>query len=197
MINIEYLIDRIKLILIQPKLAWETIGKEQINRKDFLLSYVLPLVLIPSIASFIGYGLIGMGSYFKVASLSWGLHQAILAFVGAFTGVFVSAFCIHKLAATFNTELSFTNAIKLVAYSYTPIWLAGVFYILPSLSILGLIAGIYSLYILYIGFVPITKVSEEKKTSYFILSLILVIGVSILATFLIGVVLLSAGLATY
>lgn len=197
MINLEYLIDRVKQVLIQPKEAWVKISKEQIDLKDFLMSYVLPLVLIPAIASFIGYGLIGMGSYFKVASLSWGLHQAILAFLGAFLGVFVSAFCIHKLAPSFNTQVSLTNAIKLVAYSYTPVWLAGVFNILPSLSIVSLLAGIYSLYILYIGFVPITNVSEEKKTSYFIVSLILVIAVSVIVSLVIGAILLTAGLRTY
>ncbi|PKQ69027.1 hypothetical protein BZG01_01600 [Labilibaculum manganireducens] len=197
MINIEYLIDRVKLVTLQPKEAWAKISDEQIDLKDFLLSYVLPLVLIPTIASFIGYGLIGLGSYFKVASFSWGLHQAILAFLGAFLGVFISAFCIHKLATNFGTQVSLDNAIKLVAYSYTPIWLAGVFYILPSLTILALLAGLYSLYILYIGFVPITKVSEEKKTNYFIVSLILVIGVSVLVSFVIGVILISAGLQTY
>jgi len=197
MINIEYLIDRVKLVLVQPKEAWAKISNEETDLKDLLMSYVLPLVLIPTLASFIGYGLIGMGSYFKVASLSWGLHQAILSFLTAFLGVFVSAFCIHKLASTFNTQVSLANAIKLVAYSYTPTWLAGVFYILPSLTILALLAGIYSLYILYIGFVPITKVSEEKKTNYFILSLILVIGVSVLVSLVIGAVLLTAGLNTY
>lgn len=197
MINIEYLIDRVKLVLVQPKEAWAKISNEQTDLKDFLMSYVLPLVLIPTIASFIGYGLIGMGSYFKVASLSWGLHQAILAFLGAFLGVFVSAFCIHKLAPAFNTQVSLTNAIKLVAYSYTPSWLAGVFNILPSLSIISLLAGIYSLYILYIGFVPITNVSEEKKTSYFIVSLILVIAVSVIVSLVIGAILLTAGLRTY
>lgn len=197
MVNIEYLIDRVKLILTQPKEAWVKISNEQIDLKDFLMSYVLPLVLIPTIASFIGYGLIGLGSYFKVTSLSWGLHQAILAFLGAFLGVFISAFCIHKLAPTFGTQVSLTNAIKLVAYSYTPTWIAGVFYILPSLTILALLAGIYSLYLLYIGFVPITKVSEDKKTNYFILSLILVIGVSVLVSLALGAILLSAGLHTY
>lgn len=197
MINIEYLIDRVKLVTLQPKEAWAKISHEQTDLKDFLMSYVLPLVLIPTIASFIGYGLIGLGSYFKVASFSWGLHQAILAFLGAFLGVFISAFCIHKLATNFGTQVSLDNAIKLVAYSYTPIWLAGVFYILPSLTILVLLAGLYSLYILYVGFVPITKVSEEKKTNYFIVSLILAIGVSVLVSFVIGVILISAGLSTY
>lgn len=197
MINIEFLIDRVKLVLLNPKGAWTRISSEQIDRKDFLISYVLPLVLIPTIASFIGYGLIGMGSYFKVASFSWGLHQAILAFLGAFLGVFISAFCIHKLAPTFGTQVSFDNAIKLVAYSYTPAWIAGVLTILPSLSILSLLAGIYSLYILYIGFVPITNVSEEKKTNYFILSLILVIAVSIVVSLVLGAILITAGLQTY
>lgn len=197
MINIEYLIDRVKLVVLKPKEAWEQISKEEIHLKDFLKTYILPLVLIPTIASFIGYGLIGMGSFFKTASFTWGLHQAILAFLSAFLGVLISAFCIHKLASKFQTYLSFPNAVKLVAYAYTPSWLAGVFYMLPSLSILGLVAGIYSLYLLYLGFEPVTKVGEDKKMNYFILSLITIIGASVLLSFVIGTVLLSVGLTTY
>ncbi|MGQ1908684.1 Yip1 family protein [Marinifilum sp. RC60d5] len=197
MINIEYLIDRVKLVILNPKSAWLKISNEEVQLKDFLTSYILPLALIPTIASFIGYGLIGMGSYFKVASLTWGLHQAILAFLGAFLGVIISAFCIHKLAASFHTCVSLPNAVKLVGYAYTPTWLAGVFYMVPSLSILGLVAGIYSLYILYLGFVPITNVAEDKKINYFILSLVVVILVSALLSFLIGALLLGIGLSTY
>ncbi len=55
MINLEYLIDRIKLVVLNPKDAWAQISKEEIQLKDFLTSYILPLVLIPTIASFIGY----------------------------------------------------------------------------------------------------------------------------------------------
>lgn len=197
MINLEYLIDRVKLVVLNPKAAWVKISSEEIQLKEFLTSYVLPLVLIPTIASFIGYGLIGMGSYFKVASFSWGLHQAILAFLGAFLGVMISAFCIHKLASSFHTYVSLPNAVKLVSYAYTPSWLAGVFYMVPSLSILGLVAGIYSLYVLYLGFVPVTNVGEEKKTNYFIVSLVVIIAVSILLSFVIGAILLAIGLNTY
>lgn len=197
MINLEYIIDRVKLVVLRPKDAWEKISKEEIQLKDFLVSYVLPLVLIPTIASFIGYGLIGMGSYFKVASFSWGLHQAILAFLSAYLGLMISAFCMHKLASSFHTSLSLPNAFKLVGYAYTPSWLAGVFYMVPGLSILGLVAGIYSLYILYIGFVPVTNVGEDKKISYFIISLIVIVAVSIVLSFVIGAMLLAIGLNTY
>ncbi len=197
MINLEHLIDRVKLVILNPKDAWVQISKEEIQLKDFLVGYIFPLVLIPTIASFIGYGLIGTGSYFKVASFSWGFHQAILAFLGAFLGVMISAFCIHKLANSFKTFVSLPNAVKLVGYAYTPSWLAGVFYMVPSLSILGLVAGIYSLYILYIGFVPITNVAEDKKTNYFILSLIVIIVVAVLLSFVIGAILLTIGLNAY
>lgn len=197
MISIEHLIDRVKLVILTPKEAWTQISTEQIEIKSFLLSFVMPLVLIPTIASFIGYGLIGVGSYFKLASFSWGVHHAILTFIGGFLSVLIGAFCIHKLAPTFNTEVSLQDAVKLVGYSYTPVWLAGVFYMIPSLAVLGLVAGIYSLYVLYFGFVPITNVSEDKKTNYFILSLILVIAVSAVVSIVLGIILSTIGLHTY
>lgn len=194
MINIDYLFNRIKLVTLNPKSAWEEIKNEPRATKDLILNYMLPLVLIPTIASFIGYGLIGSNTYFRSSSINWGLNQAILAFIGAFLGVFISAWCIHKLAPSFNTQTSIGKATSLVVYAYTPSWLAGVFYLIPSLSILGLVAGIYSLYILYLGFKSITNVPEEKKTNFFVISLISIIGVSFILSLVLGALLVSIGL---
>ncbi len=194
MINIDHLLKRIKLVVINPKSAWDEIKNEPTTTKDLVLNYMLPLVLIPTIASFIGYGLIGSNSYFRASSISWGLNQAIIAFIGAFLGVFISAWCIHKLAPSFGTQVSLNKSLKLVVYAYTPSWLAGVFYLVPALSILGLVAGIYSLYILYIGFKPISNVPEEKKTNFFVISLICIIGVSFILSLVLGALLVSIGL---
>ena len=194
MINIDHLLNRIKIVVINPKEAWAKIKNELISSKELVVDYMLPLVLIPTIASFIGYGLIGSNTYFQSSSISWGLNQAILAFAGAFLGVFISAWCIHKLAPSFGTQTSMNKTLKLVVYAYTPSWLAGVFYLVPTLGILGLIASIYSLYILYTGFGVMTNVSEEKKTSYFIISLIVIIGVSLILSLILGAILVSIGL---
>ncbi len=194
MINIDHLFNRIKLVIVNPKGAWEEIKIEPTATKNLILSYMLPLVLIPTIASFIGYGLIGSNTYFKSSSINWGINQAILAFIGAFLAVFISAWYIHKLAPSFGTHTSIGKATSLVIYAYTPSWLAGVFYLVPSLSILALVAGIYSLYILYIGFKPITNVPEEKKTNFFVISLICIIGVSFILSLVIGALLVSIGL---
>ena len=194
MINIDHLFNRIKLVIINPKSAWEEIKSEPRPTKDLVLNYMLPLVLIPTIASFIGYGLISSNTYFRSSSISWGLNQAILAFIGAFLGVLISAWCIHKLAPSFGTQTSIGKATSLVVYAYTPTWLAGIFYLVPTLSILGLVAAIYSLYLLYLGFKPITNVPEEKKTNFFVISLICIIGVSFILSLVLGAILISIGL---
>lgn len=62
-------------------------------------------------------------------------------------------------------------------YAATPQYVAGVLYIFPFLGIIVLLAAIYGLYLLYIGMKPMMKVSDDKHTIYFIISLIVVIAV--------------------
>ena len=79
-----------------------------------------------------------------------------------------------------STTVSLDKAVKLVGFSYTAILLAGVLNIFPPLAFFTFLGGLYSLYILYIGFKPMTNVSDEKSTSYFIVSLLVIIGVYII-----------------
>ena len=70
------LIDRIKNMLLNPKTEWEIIESEETDPKTLTLTYLLPLALIPAIASFIGFGLIGqnvMGMH--IGSFGFGINQ--------------------------------------------------------------------------------------------------------------------------
>jgi hypothetical protein len=195
----ENLISRAKSIVLQPKDTWEVIKTEEASSSSILTGYVLPLALIPAIASFIGYGFIGfnVGFFGQASSIEWGISQAITTFATIFIGIFISAWVISQLAKNFGTSASLNDAIKLVAYSYTPLLLSGIFYLIPALTVLTLIGGIYSLYLLYLGFQPITSVSEQQKTSYFLISLIAIIAVSVVVTFMLGVILTALGLVGY
>ena len=188
--------NRAKQMVMQPKATWEVIRNEEISISNLLTSYILPLALIPAIASFIGFGFIGFNSGFfgHAASIEWGISQAIISFAGTFIGILASAWVINQLAPRFGVTLSIANAVKLVAYSYTPALLAGVFYLIPSLTVFVAIGGIYSLYVLYLGFQPITNVSEEQKTGYFLLSLIVIIALFMAISFVLGIVLATIGL---
>jgi hypothetical protein len=58
---------------------------------------------------------------------------------------------------------------------------------------LSSIAGLYGLYLLYIGLQPMMKVAAEKQTTYFVVSLLVMIVVSFaLSAILAGVLIGSA-----
>ena len=183
--------DRIKSILVSPKNEWQTIEAENAPHIKVFTTYIVPLALIPAIAAFVGYGLIGysvLGHH--VSSVSWGLRQAIVQYAAMLGGTYITAFVIDALADNFGTKKDFDRAFSLVAYAYTPMFVGGVFYLLPSLSWLASLAGLYGLYLLYIGLQPMMKAPADKQTSYFIVSLIVTIVVSAVLSFVLAAILL-------
>lgn len=182
------IINRVIKIITAPKKEWEVIDQENTSIQELVIKFVLVLALIPALATFIGYGVIGYNIPFVghvPGSISFGIRQAIVSYLATVGGVFLTAFVINALASTFQAQPDMRRAMQLTVYSWIPSWIAGVFNILPSLSILAFIAGLYSLYILYIGLAPMMKVPKEKNTAYFIVSLL----VMLLSSFLLGLLL--------
>jgi hypothetical protein len=97
---------------------------------------------------------------------------------------------IDALAANYGATKDFNRAFSLVAYAYTPMFVAGVFYLLPSLAWIVSLAGFYGLYLLYIGLQPMMKAPAEKQTSYFVVSLIVTIVVAAVLSFILSAILL-------
>ncbi|MDA3881568.1 MAG: Yip1 family protein [Prolixibacteraceae bacterium] len=193
----EKMINRIKEVLLNPGEAWKVIRKDEGVVSDILKQYVLPLAAIPALASLIGYWLIGIKVplWGRYSSFEWGLSQAITSYVSLVAGVLITGWVISYLASRFNAKVTLGNAVKMVAYSYTPVFVAGIFYLVPSLAIIAGLAGLYSLYILYLGFEPITNVPKEKRTAYFVVSILVLILVYFLLALLIGTILGVLGLS--
>lgn len=186
------IIKRAKDILVTPKTAWHTIAEENQNQLVILTTYLIPLALIPALASFIGYGIIGhsvMGIH--VGSVGFGLRQAILSFISSLGGVYLSAWVISLLSPKFEQAKDFNRAFQLVSYSYTPIFVAGILLIIPSLSIVATLAGLYGLYLLYQGMTPILQTPDDKRNTFFIVSLLSIIVASILVTTLLSALIIK------
>ncbi|MBN2215654.1 MAG: YIP1 family protein [Bacteroidales bacterium] len=186
------LINRVKGIIVNPKNEWNTIQQEQTSSTTLLMNYLLPLVLIPVVASFIGYGLIGrnMPVIGHVGSLSFGIRYAVIMLINMIAGVYLTAFIIDVLAPSFSAVKNYNNAFRLVVYSYTPMLVAGIFYIIPGLSVIVFLASIYGLYILYVGLKPMMQVPEEKVTVYFIVSLIVLIAVYVILSMILSAIII-------
>lgn len=175
------IISTAKQFILSPKSEWEVVKSDKDTAHQHVMKYVLPLALISAVAIFVGVGLIGYRVLgYRIQSVSGGLAQAIMSLASILISVYLSGFVIHKLAPTFDTTVSLDKAVKLVGFSYTAILLAGILNIFPPLAFLTFLGGLYSLYILYIGFKPMTNVSDEKSTSYFIVSLLVIVGVYVI-----------------
>jgi len=175
------LIDRAKNILLTPNTEWDVINGEEPNISNIITGYVLPLAGAAAVAAFIGYGLIGFNAGFgiRIKGMDWGLYQGILVLASAVISVFASAFVIDALAPSFGSEKNLGKSVQLVSYAYTPGWIGGLLAILPSLAIIGSLAGLYGLYLLYIGLPKLKKTPPDKQVTYFVVSLLVMIVVFI------------------
>lgn len=188
----EQLFNLVKKFILQPVEAWELVKDDSATAKQHLVNYILPLVIISSIATFLGHSFIGYG--IVRPSFSWGLSEAVTTFVLLIAAIYVSGFIIQKLAPSFGTQVTFDKTIKLVGFSYTPVLVAGILNIFPALGILVALAGLYSLYVLYTGFKPMTGVSEDKSLNYFIVSIIVIIAVYFVLALILGALFITFGI---
>ena len=173
------IVDRAKNIILTPKTEWTAIAAEEPNVGQIISGYVIPLALIPAIAAMLGYGLIGRG---MASSFTMGIAMAIIGFVVALGGVYLTAYVVDMLAPNFGSQKNFGRAMQLVAYSYTPAWVAGILNIIPVLGVLVLVASIYGLYLMYLGFPHTMKTPDDKVVVYMVVSIIVLIVVYFVLT---------------
>jgi hypothetical protein len=162
------LVDRAKNMILRPKQEWQAIDAEPHTVKDLYTGYAMILAAIPAVAGFIGFSIIGLGgilSQYRIPIPS-GIAQMVLTYLFSLGAVYLMAIVIDALAPTFGAQKNFLQALKLSVYSATPMWLAGIFGILPALMILKLL-GLYGLYLLYLGLPTLMKTTEEKAMPYF------------------------------
>ncbi len=183
------LIDRVKNILLTPKTEWQVINGETETPQSLLTKYVIPLLLIPTIASFIGYGFVGIDAFlFKIRGVRWGAWFAVQQFVSGIIGYYIATYVIDALAPSFSSEKNLGKSAQLVAYSSTAFWVSGIFMILPALSILGLL-GLYGIYLFYLGVPVLKKTPEDKRVVYMIVSALVIIVVSWVVQWIVGKIL--------
>ena len=162
------LLQRVLDILMRPRETWLQINAEDGNPGRIYLGYLVFLAAIPAVAGFIGYSLVGVGAFgisVRVPVVQ-GLVSMVVGYVLSLAMVYVLALIANMLAPRFQAQQDMGSAFKLVAYASTAGMLGGVFSILPSLAMLGLLAALYSVYLLYTGIPVLMKAPQEKAVGY-------------------------------
>lgn len=177
------LVNRVTNIALRPKEEWPVIAEEKETVQSLYMNVILPLAAIGPVCNALNsfvFGHAWLGTRIRPAfgAILLGL---IVGYLMALVSVYVIAFIIHKLAPNFDSQGDMTEALKLVTYSYAPVWAAGVLNIIPFLGILIFFVGLYGLYLAYLGLPVIMKTPQEKVATYLIVVIVTGIVVSVIA----------------
>jgi len=177
---------------MKPKEEWVKIKGESTSIAQLFTSYAAILAAVPAVAQFIGNGLVGK----KIPFVGWvryplgsALFQAILYYIFTLVSVYIFGIVINALAPSFGSKQNLPNAMKLAVYSMTPMWIGGVFYIIPFLGFLAILASLYGLYILYLGFDnPLMDTPKEKILGYLLVSIVVIVVLSLVVLLVLGAI---------
>jgi len=179
--------SRASNIMFKTKPEWQAVELETANVSAILFGYVIPLAIIPALFTILGYGLVGVPVPFfgRITSWSMGISAGITSFISTILAVYITAFIVDALAPSFKAQKNFGKAMQLVAYSFTPAWVAGVLYIFPTVGWIAGLAGLYGLYLMYQGFEHTMKPAKESTVGYFLAT----IGILIVTYIVLGLIL--------
>ena len=143
---------------------------------SLFLRYVVPLSLIPSVATFLGIAWFGAGwdpqHGYSLSSES-ALPAAGRNF--AFLVVTIPAMAlVFRLLALVGREIrpTYVDALKVATFGAVPFLLAGMFLVLPVLVMLMVVAGIHSLYLFNAGLQVVMRVPKGEAPMLVAISLV-------------------------
>lgn len=165
-------------MLKNPTFEWRTISAEPDDIQSLYMNYIIPLAAIPAIARFIGLGIIGVPFVGRFGIFT-SLAVAIVVFVQTLAGALIAAIVIEQLAPRFNSSGSTVDALKLVAYASTPVWIGSVIYLVLYLSPLMIVPIIYAVYLFYLGLPPMMKTHPNNVVPFMLVSFITIVVVNI------------------
>ncbi|MFZ2055164.1 MAG: Yip1 family protein [Candidatus Aminicenantales bacterium] len=194
------LIARTQGILLKPKDEWAKIKDEPTTVQQLFTQYAVILAAIPAVAQFLGTALFlgfripgGGGTWITRAFL-----YAVFSYIMSLVVVYALGFIINALAPNFSSAQDLPRAMKLAVYSMTPVWIAGIFNLIPALWGLGLLGSLYGLYIMYLGFsTPLMGTPKEKVTGYFVVSVVVVIVLMVIVGLILGAAFAIRGIMTF
>jgi Yip1 domain len=152
------LLARAKRIMLAPEAEWPVIAHEPGSTRYLFTQYVALLAAIPAVCGFFGWQLVGLPI---AASFLIALARYLLSFVA----VYLLALIVAALAPRFGARRDFASALKLTVYAATPIWLAGVFLLVPALADLTVL-GLYAVYLLWTGIRALVKPAPDRFRAY-------------------------------
>ncbi len=157
-----------------PDEEWATIRKEHSSPTHVYVAYVGILALISPICAYISTTYFGWsvteGQVIKLTAMS-SLQLNVLTYIAMLVGVFGLGWMVDWMAKTYGGEHDefAANGIALVAYSCTPLFLAGfaLLYPVPWFNMIVFLgAAAYSGYLMYDGLPIVMRIDKDRAVMF-------------------------------
>jgi len=184
--NFPKLQARVVGMLKNPTIEWRTISAEPDDIQSLYMNYIIPLAAIPAVAMFLGLAIIGVPFAGRIGFIT-ALATAIVLYIQTLIAPLVAAIVIEQLAPRFSSSGSTVDALKLVAYASTPVWIGSVIYLIIYLTPLMIVPVIFAVYLFYLGLPPMMKTHPNNVVPFMLVSFIAIVVVNIFLRLLLWV----------
>lgn len=158
---------RILSLLFKPTESFDRIADENDSVPPIFTGYVAPLAAIGPVCRIIGASIVGLGPFGAGVRVPWvwSILAAVTEYILNLGVVFLLGFAIFTLAPRFGGRRDVLGAFKLAAYALTPVYLAGVFNLVPAVGFLVWV-GLYGVYLIYAGLPWLMKNQSKQSPLY-------------------------------
>jgi len=162
------LLIRVRNVLIRPGAEWHVIKDEPATYQGIILRYVCMIAAVPPAAAVVGRivfdAFIPGGSS---ATLLKPLFAAnLLWYCMSILNVVITGSIITAVTAHADSRWSGLRGIKISAYSFTPLFAAGLLAVIPYMAWSVNVAILYGFYILYRGIRIFSALSAWRAAWY-------------------------------
>lgn len=200
----EIIIKAMRISLI-PSLEWKAIKEEKETPKELMWNFAFPVILFSAVGRDIGL-------FFVAKSvLGYSLNLILLLLFNLVSWVvipylliLIAAYLLNFTLPKLGIETDYLRILKLVVYTFTPLFIVTFFvYLHPLLRILipiGIYIFIaYTLYVFWYGVQEMFDISLEKKLRFIIITIVLGFIIIFLAQHIYGLLLgwLMPGMEAY
>lgn len=166
---------RATAVLFRPTAAWEMAAAETTSVRELMLGYVGPLAAIPAVcggvSKLLGFSIADVGLRSDPLTV---VIEAIAGFAMMLVVVWLAGQMVGRLASLFGGVADGARGVRLVAYSGTAFWLAGLLYLVPGLEMPAALLGLlWSLYLFHRGLPVLLAVPEDRVLTCFAACLLL------------------------
>ena len=158
---------------MRPKLEWQAIAEKTISPLHLYIAYIVPLTAIHILAvKILLHNVIASNPGVEpFLSMYWTLTPVGLTINNLYSLLEVYLLAVFANGATswFSGERSFIQALKVIAFSFTSLWIGRIFIVIPVFALdtsMSILFTLYSGYLLYRGLAVLMKVPYPRAVLY-------------------------------